>query len=91
MKKLILIPALAALLVFMSTTQASEGHDHGHDDDHGNMSGMKHDDHHDGHDSADHDEKGMSHKKESMFLVEKEVDGYNVSFHVMKAKAGKEM
>jgi len=83
MKKLILIPALAALLISISTTQASEGHDHGHDDDHGNMN--------DGHDSADHDEKGMSHKKESMFLVEKEVDGYNVSFHVMKAKAGKEM
>jgi len=91
MKKLILIPALAALLISINTTQASEGHDHGHDDDHGNMSGMKHDDHHDGHDSDSHDEKGMSHKKEDMFLVEKEVDGYNVSFHIMKAKTGKEM
>jgi len=79
MKKLTLIPVLAALLVSMSTVQASEGHDHGHshdDDDHSNMSEMKHDDH---------------GEKDGMFLVEKEVSGYNVSFHIMKAKAGKEM
>ncbi len=79
MKKLTLIPVLATLLVFMSAVvQASEGHDHGHDDDHSNMSGMKHNDHQDNH-------------KDEMFLVKKEVDGYDVSFHIMKTKAGKEM
>ncbi|MCF6336372.1 MAG: hypothetical protein L3J84_00260 [Gammaproteobacteria bacterium] len=92
MKKLTLISVITTLLVSMSAVvQASEGHDHGHDDGHSNMSGMKHDDHHDGHSSAGHDEKGMPHKKGEMFLVKKEVDGYDVSFHIMKAKAGKEM
>ncbi len=85
MKKITFIPVLATLLVSMGTIQASEGH--GHDDNHSSMNGMKHDDH----GSAGHDDKGMSHKKGGMFLVEKEVDGYNVSFHIMKAKAGKEM
>jgi len=86
MKKLTLIPVLAALLISMNAVHASEGHDHGHshDDDHGSMDGMKHDDHGSAkHDK--HDEKG------GMFLVKKEVDGYDVSFHIMKAKAGKEM
>jgi hypothetical protein len=43
-----------------------------------------------GHDnSAKHDShnSGMS----GMFLKKKEIDGYTVSFHVMKAKPGKEM
>ncbi len=84
MKKLTLIPVLAVLLVSMNTVQASEDHDHNHDDDHSNMDGMKHDDH----DSTGHDKHG---KKDGMFLVKKEVDGYDVSFHIMEAKAGKEM
>ena len=36
---------------------------------------------HDGHGSA----------MGEMFLVKKQIDGYDVSFHVMKAKPGKEM
>lgn len=88
MKKMTLVSVLATLLVFANAVQASEDHDHDHGhDDHSNMNGMKHDDH----GSAGHDDKDMSHKKGEMFLVKKEVDGYDVSFHVMKAKAGKEM
>ena len=47
-------------------------------------------DHNHGHnDSAKHDNhnSGMS----GMFLKKEEIDGYIVSFHVMKAKPGKEM
>lgn len=66
--------------------------DHGHDDHDDHKSEMKHD----GHGS----EKGHGEHKDhadhastmgEVFLVEKEIDGYDVSFHVMKAKPGKEM
>ncbi len=70
--------------------------DHGHDDDHGDghhMSEMKHTSHDDGHDhghnASDHDGHGAGMDK--MFLKKKVIDGYDVSFHVMKAKPGKEM
>ncbi|OIO74122.1 MAG: hypothetical protein AUJ57_02855 [Zetaproteobacteria bacterium CG1_02_53_45] len=33
----------------------------------------------------------MGQKKEQMFLVKKEIDGFTVNFHVMQAKPGKEM
>lgn len=33
----------------------------------------------------------MKNDMQGMFLTQKEIDGYTVSFHVMKAKAGKEM
>jgi len=45
--------------------------------------------HNDGH-SHGHDEV-MSDTQGGMFLKKMEIDGYNVSFHVMKAKPGKEM
>jgi len=46
-------------------------------------------DHNDGH-SHGHDEV-MSPSQGGMFLKKKEIDGYSVSFHIMKAKPGKEM
>jgi len=46
-------------------------------------------DHNDGH-SHGHDE-AMSDTQGGMFLKKIEIDGYHVSFHVMKAKSGKEM
>ena len=70
----------AALLTTAGPLYAAGDHAHGHDD-HGDSqhqaSGMKHD----GHGSA----------MGEMFLVKKQIDGYDVSFHVMKAKPGKEM
>ncbi len=50
--------------------------DHDHDHDHGGHSG----------DHKDHDAT-----TDGMFLKKKEIDGYTVTFHVMKAKPGKEM
>lgn len=34
---------------------------------------------------------GMKNGKQGMFLTEKAIDGYTVSFHVMKAQAGQQM
>ncbi|VAW85441.1 hypothetical protein MNBD_GAMMA16-192 [hydrothermal vent metagenome] len=63
-------------LLLTATAPLYAAGDHAHGhDDH--ESGMKHDDH-------DSD-------KNKMFLKTKEIDGYNVTFHVMKAKLGKEM
>jgi hypothetical protein len=69
------------LLVFVSVAIAGEAHD---------------DNHQHGHEPDQHDhQESMSHSVESsedsMFLVEKDIDDYNVSFHVMKAKPGKKM
>ncbi len=81
----------AALLTAAGPLYAAGDHGHGHDDHDDHKSEMKHDDHdskgHDGHKGhADHAEKMAG-----MFLVKKEIDGYDVSFHVMEAKPGKEM
>ncbi|MCF6323589.1 MAG: hypothetical protein L3J89_04570 [Gammaproteobacteria bacterium] len=46
-------------------------------------------DHSDGH-SHGHDEATHTSQDE-MFLKKKEIDGYSVTFHIMKAKPGKEM
>ncbi len=77
--------SLVALLAMAGPLYASGDHAHGHDDnDDHHESGMKHD-----HDSEHgHDDHGAENK---MFLKEKMIDGYKVSFHVMKAKPGKEM
>ncbi len=52
--------------------------------------GGKHDHSHDdqGNSSGSHE---LGHDSGKMFLEKKEIDGYQVSFHVMKAKPGKEM
>lgn len=64
--------------------------DHGHDD-HGDdhKSEMKHDDH--GAKGGHGEHKDHASDMDDMFLVKKDIDGYKVSFHVMKTKPGKEM
>jgi hypothetical protein len=86
MKRFLLPLSLGALLVSASAVQASgdHGHDDGHADSHGSDShGSK------GHGDAGHHD--ASSKKGGMFLKKKDIDGYSVSFHIMKAKLGKEM
>ncbi len=85
----------AALLATSGSLYAAG--DHGHDadgDDGHHQSEAKHDMHssaaHDDHDAhKGHDKHGSSMGE--MFLKRKEIGGYDVSFHVMKAKSGKEM
>ena len=60
---------------------ASGDHQHGHDDDHQH----NHNDEHSSHGTMDSSASG------GMFLKKKNIDGYDVTFHVMKAKPGKEM
>ncbi len=84
------------LVALLSVSALHAAGDHGHDhDDHG--ASMKGDHDHD-HDSdkghKGHDHKGHDNHKSmmnDMFLLKKKIDGYDVSFHVMKAKPGKEM
>jgi len=70
----------AALLATAGPLYAADDHAHGHED-HGDSQHQTSDMKHDGHGSA----------MDEMFLVKKEINGYDVSFHVMKAKPGKEM
>ncbi len=74
--------ALTGLLAIAPITFAAGDHDHDHD--HGGHGGD-----HKMHDSADH--KDHDATTGGMFLKKKEIDGYTVTFHVMKAKPGKEM
>jgi len=83
MKKNILAVSAIALagILAIAPVYANEGH--GHDDDHGSEknhhdSKMAGDDHH-------------GDKKDGMVAMKKEVDGYTVNFHIMRAKPGKEM
>lgn len=67
--------AISILLAFSTGALASAGHGHGD----GDGDGQHHengDDHH--------------HGKDAMFLEKKNIDGYTVSFHIMKAKKGME-
>ncbi len=87
----------AALLVTAGPLYAAGDHAHGHDNP---ESGMKHGDHGKGM-GGDHGESGMKHDghgagmgddhMDKMFLKKKDIDGYTVTFHIMKAKPGKEM
>ncbi|VAW89569.1 hypothetical protein MNBD_GAMMA18-1268 [hydrothermal vent metagenome] len=95
-KQSLSVITFAALVATAGPLQASpDGHEHGdsHSDSHGSM--MNHDMH--GSDKGHGDHKGHGEHKDhgsamsEMFLVEKDIDGYKVSFHVMKAKPGKEM
>lgn len=101
-KQSLSIITFAALVATAGPLQASPGghDDHsGHGDSHGSMmdhdshgSDKGHGDHKDHGDHAGHGEhKDHGSAMGKMFLVEKEIDGYKVSFHVMKAKPGKEM
>ncbi|NOZ51999.1 MAG: hypothetical protein GXP08_02470 [Gammaproteobacteria bacterium] len=89
-KQPLAIIAFSALLASTGPLYAAEGHKHSHDHA-DNESGMKHE-HGSEHGHGDH--KGHDHHGSAMnkmFLIKKEIDGYEVSFHVMKAKPGKEM
>ncbi len=79
----------AALLSTAGPLYAAGDHAHGHDDhDDGHGAEMKQNDHSHGENMGDdHHDSSMG----KMFLKEKKIDGYNVSFHIMKAKPGKEM
>lgn len=82
-KTSLFIASLALLLVTSGVLHAASEHDHsGHQ--HNNEHHTESIDH-----NTRHDNYGM--KKEMMFLVQQQIDGYDVSFHVMKAKPGKEM
>ncbi len=92
-------------LLLAGTTPAWAGGDHDHDhegdghamhgDEHGHGAmmggGMKHGDMDHDHKGMDHDHKGGHGAMGEMFLKEKMIDGYKVTFHVMKAKPGMEM
>ncbi len=66
----------AAMLMIAIPLYAAESASHDHDDGH-------------------HMDSGMSEMSDApmpgMFMMKKEIDGYDVSFHVMKAQPGKEM
>ncbi|MDX8380906.1 MAG: hypothetical protein R8M14_02200 [Ghiorsea sp.] len=88
MKKTIL---LAGILAVTSAQGLAFAHEHEHGDGHmenmSGMQGMNHDEHMDKGmemDMSNHGDMG-EHK---MFLEKKNIDGYDVSFHVMPAKAG---
>jgi len=85
MKKTIL---LAAGLLFSSSVAFAHG-DEGHKMDMGhNPCSMQHMDGHMGHNPCDMGSmKGMKNMK-GMFIKKKVIDGYEVSFHVMKAPEG---
>ncbi len=93
MRKTLMALTIAGLMGGLSVTQASQGHDHDggmKHDDRGGMKhdGMKHDDH-EGMQHRDHAKSG--HKSDGMFLKKKQIDGYAVSFHVMKPADGPSM
>jgi len=97
MRKALIALAVVGLMGGVSATQASEGHSHGDDSKHMSNGegmghdGMKHDNHGmDGHKEKDgHGKDG--HKMDSMFLKKRQIDGYDVSFHVMKPADGPSM
>jgi len=80
MKKSLLLATFVGGLVLTGASYASGSHAHSHGDD--DMAA-----------TSQHDEGGMemSHGSEMMFQEQRSVDGYDVSFHIKKAKPGKEM
>ena len=67
--------SVVGLLAFSGSSYASGDHEHGHDNH--NESNIGHDNH--------------GSMMGGMFLKKKKINGYDVSFHVMKAKPGKQM
>jgi len=78
MKRVLLLVMFVSAMTVAGVGFASGNHAHSHDDE-GQGMGTH------GHDSKDvvHEDKGPA-----MFLEKRSVDGYEVSFHVMKAKEG---
>ncbi len=76
---------ISGLVGFSTGVLASAGHGH----DEGGAEEKHHEDS-DGHHDNDHDQDhDKGHDKDAMFVKKKEIDGYTVSFHIMKAKEGK--
>ncbi len=80
-----------------ATSLAFAAGEHGHDSHTGEhkmqSSNMGHMNHNADHKmpSGDMDHKSHDSKMGDMFLKKKEIDGYTVSFHIMKVQPGKEM
>ena len=71
---IVIFSAMLLVSLNVSPASAAEGkHDHG-SHDHG--------------DHSQHDAAAMSHQHGDMFLEKRTIDGYDVSFHVMKASDG---
>jgi len=81
-RQLLSVLIFAALLATAGPLYASGDHGDSHESE------MKQDDHSHGASMGDDHHRSS---KDNMFLKEKNIDGYNVSFHIMKAKPGKEM
>jgi len=101
MKKTMIATAALIVMAAAQPAMAGEGeHGHMHGDkhqgmmqEHGHdMSQMKSEHgHHDMDKMADHGQmQGDMKAMNEMFLVKKEIDGFTVSFHAMKAKSGME-
>ncbi len=96
MRKILMALTITGFLGGLPVVQASPGHDHDGGMKHDDHGGMKHDDHagmkHGDHDGMQHEDHGGSgHKMDGMFLEKKQIDGYLVSFHVMKPVGGPSM
>lgn len=80
------VVSFATMLMVANPLYAEGSHSGGHDNDDGHQhshdAGMNH---------KGHSDMGGMSGMDGMFLVKKNIDGYDVSFHVMKAKPGKEM
>ncbi len=79
MKKIVLSVTLLSATGLFAPAFAGGKHDHGHGDAMDEMS------------QHDSNGMGMSADSKAMFLEKRSVDGYDVSFHVMQAKPGKQM
>jgi hypothetical protein len=77
---LFLTTAFAAITITANPLYAAMEHEHGHDSDKGHDQDMN--------SSMSHDMHGSD--MNGMFLVKKNIDGYDVSFHVMEAQKGME-
>lgn len=79
--KFLLASTMSALVLSGGVIAGEGSHGHGHDNkpeqsmSHGDMS---------------HDSMGSNMAQSKMFLEKKDIDGYTVSFHVMKATEGME-
>jgi len=77
---------IAATLIFSAPFYVLADEDHHHE---GEMSMQQHE--HGKDMGGMSEDAGMMGEKDGDFLVKKQIDGYDVSFHVMQAQHGKEM
>ena len=81
--KSILLATCLTGSVSMVMASGDHAHDDGHNSGHNSGQSKAHDDGHGSHEMTD--------DKDGMFLKNKTIDGYDVSFHVMNAKDGMKM